>query len=201
MSSEKELNSGSRKRVLLSEQALLGQLFQKSSKGTAMLPSRRLKKSPPSLDVALKTFLSLATTCAPMVRNLAGEPTLRIATSSTLGRYSKRSTKPTKAVTATPAEKGWIVQLHRDVAKDVTDYGLSNTDFTPTLAELVASLEHDPKKFPKKKGKLKDARAADLKYRAVTFRAVFVLNEAARVVRVLSLDPHDAAYEKATRRV
>ena len=72
--------------------------------------------------------------------------------------------------------------------------------FTPTLRELVNALRANPKQFPKKHGKLADARSADLKFENVTYRAVFTLDEAARIVYVLSLDPHDVAYKKAVRR-
>lgn len=79
-------------------------------------------------------------------------------------------------------------------------YGLENPDFSPTLTELIEKLETNPKQFPKKRGKLRHARAAGLKFRAVSFRAVFVLDEEARTVSVLSLDKHDVAYAKAEHR-
>lgn len=98
-------------------------------------------------------------------------------------------------------QKPWTVELHRDVGKDVAGYGLCDPSFSPTLGELIAALEANPKQFSKKQGKLHDARAADLKFKNVTYRAVFTLDEAARLVFVLSLDPHDVAYTKATKRV
>ncbi len=81
-------------------------------------------------------------------------------------------------------------------------FGLTNPAFRPILAELVASLKHDPKQYPKKSGKLADARAASLRYRGrASWRAVFRLDEADRSVLVLSLGPHDDAYDAAKRRM
>jgi mRNA-degrading endonuclease RelE of RelBE toxin-antitoxin system len=81
-------------------------------------------------------------------------------------------------------------------------FGLANPAFRPTLAHLVAELQRDPKQFPKKSGKLANARAASLRYRGrESWRAVFRLDEAKRVVFVMSLGPHDAAYAAAERRM
>jgi hypothetical protein len=67
---------------------------------------------------------------------------------------------------------------------------------------LFAELETNPKQFPKKKGKLKDARAADVSFAdGVTWRAVFTLVEDTRIVKVLSLAPHDVAYDEAKGRL
>lgn len=96
--------------------------------------------------------------------------------------------------------KPWTVELHRQVGKEVAGYGLLNPRFSPTLRELLDALAANPKQFKKKKGKLRDARAADLRFDNTTFRAVFILDEAAHVVFVLSLDAHDEAYRRATRR-
>lgn len=93
------------------------------------------------------------------------------------------------------------MEFHREVGKDIAGYGLCDRRFTPTIRELVDALKANPKQFPKKQGALKSARAADLKFENVTFRAVFILDEAARLVFVLSLDPHDEAYGKAERRI
>ena len=116
-----------------------------------------------------------------------------------------QSTKPTKSGTVTPAAadpaRRWTVQYHREVGKDVTHYGLACPDFNPTLEELVEQLETNPKQYPKKHGKLKEARAASLKYRNVTHRAVFVVIENTRCVRILALEPHDEAYDLAIKRL
>jgi hypothetical protein len=61
-------------------------------------------------------------------------------------------------------------------------------------------LELDPKRFPKKHGRLKGARAAPLTFRGTAWRAVFTLDETARIVRVWALGPHDRAYDEAVRR-
>lgn len=79
--------------------------------------------------------------------------------------------------------------------------GLANPAFRPKLAHLVAELKRDPKQFPKKSGKLANARAASLRYRGrESWRAVFRLDEAERSVYVMSLAPHDDAYDAAKRR-
>ncbi|HEX3671229.1 MAG TPA: hypothetical protein VHT92_05935 [Candidatus Cybelea sp.] len=64
----------------------------------------------------------------------------------------------------------------------------------------MEALEENPKQFQKKKGRLRNARAADLAFQGVTHRAVFTLDEKAREVFVLALDPHDVAYQAATKR-
>jgi hypothetical protein len=72
----------------------------------------------------------------------------------------------------------------------------------PTLRELVASLRRDPKQYPKKSGPLQNARAARVRFRGrEAWRAVFVIDERMRGVNVLSLGPHDRAYEDAVRRL
>jgi mRNA-degrading endonuclease RelE of RelBE toxin-antitoxin system len=120
------------------------------------------------------------------------------------GNSSKRSTKRTKhakrATAAPVANAPWGVKLHPEVGKDVTDYGLADPAFSPTLGELLKELETNPKQFPKKKGKLKNTRAAPLKFKNVSYRAVFDLDETTREVFVFSLDPHDQAYARASRR-
>ena len=59
----------------------------------------------------------------------------------------------------------------------------------------------NPKQFPKKMGKLRNARAAPLRQGKVTFRAVFVLDENAREVILVAFAPHDEAYAQAARRL
>jgi hypothetical protein len=61
-------------------------------------------------------------------------------------------------------------------------------------------LETNPKQYPKKQGKLKNLRAADVQHRNVTFRAVFAVDEVARVIKVLSFAKHDVAYARAVGR-
>jgi mRNA-degrading endonuclease RelE of RelBE toxin-antitoxin system len=73
--------------------------------------------------------------------------------------------------------------------------------FRPTLAELVVALKTDPKRFPKKHGRLSSARAAPLTFRGTEWRAVFTLDEEDRTVTVWALGPHDRAYEEAARRI
>jgi mRNA-degrading endonuclease RelE of RelBE toxin-antitoxin system len=95
----------------------------------------------------------------------------------------------------------WQVQLHRDVAAKFQQYGEQNPDFIPTFADLRNQLAINPKQFEKKQGKLKKARAAQLKRLGDAWRAVFTIDEERRIVRVLSLGPHDEAYAEAARRM
>jgi hypothetical protein len=48
---------------------------------------------------------------------------------------------------------------------------------------------------------LKGVRAASLTFRGTAWRAVFTLDENARIVMVWALGPHDRAYEEAVRRI
>jgi mRNA-degrading endonuclease RelE of RelBE toxin-antitoxin system len=98
-------------------------------------------------------------------------------------------------------QKPWAVELHRSVGKFIARCGISNPRFSPTLGELVDALEANPKQFPKKKGKLKSARAANLTFQNVAYRAVFILDENEHRVLVVALDEHDKAYDHAERRV
>jgi hypothetical protein len=65
----------------------------------------------------------------------------------------------------------------------------------------LQQLATDPKRFPKKTGQLRDARAADLTVQpGVVWRAVFAIDEQQKLVRVISIGPHDEAYRDAGRR-
>jgi mRNA-degrading endonuclease RelE of RelBE toxin-antitoxin system len=102
---------------------------------------------------------------------------------------------------AGPGDHPYAVKFHREVAKVAARFGADSTVFRPTIAELKASLEIDPKQYPKKRGELKDARAAALTFRGgAAWRAVFTITEQTRTVRVLALEPHDDAYRNAKRR-
>ncbi len=125
----------------------------------------------------------------------------QIVNSLTGGRSSPQSTKRTKVALADEgAGERWTVKLHREVAKRVAEGGLSNPDFSPTLANIFSELENNPKQFPKKLGALSNTRAAKMRFRNVTYRLVYTLDETARVVKILSIDAHDQAYIKAARR-
>jgi len=93
------------------------------------------------------------------------------------------------------------VQLHRDVAAKLEKYGEQNPEFIPTLGDLRNELATNPKQFERKQGKLRKARAAPLKWLGDAWRAVFTIDEERRIVRVLSLGPHDEAYAEAARRI
>jgi mRNA-degrading endonuclease RelE of RelBE toxin-antitoxin system len=130
--------------------------------------------------------------------------------SSTRTRSSKPSTKPPgppakkSGATAGAGDRPWRVRLHPKVAKQITGYigGAASPLFRPTIGSIIAALKTDPKQYPKKKGPLKDARAADLRYNdGVTYRAVFTIDEAEHAVDVLALDQHDKAYQVAKNRV
>jgi hypothetical protein len=137
-------------------------------------------------------------------RSLLDVPPLPMMNSSTRGHSSKRSMKRRDAKssdTPEPDVRLWHVELHREVAKLIAKHGEDSVEFRPTLSELLRALETNPKQFKKKRGALRNARAANISYAdGITWRAVFTLDENARGVRVLSLSPHDAAYDEAERR-
>lgn len=165
MSSSSELNGGYRKRSLRNAQALLARQFQKSSPAMATSRSAYSQKSPRSWDATSRNSSNIGPSESTM-QNLSGAQKRRRQSSSTQRSSSTQSTKQTKYDTAVPAgQKAWHVKLHRDVGKQIAGYALSDKRFSPTLRQLIAALEAKPKQFPKKKGKLKDARAAELSFK------------------------------------
>ncbi len=69
------------------------------------------------------------------------------------------------------------------------------------MSALLDALEINPKQYPKKTGELKGRRAAPVVFRdGIVWRAVFEIDEKRRVVRILSLGPHDRAYDDAKKR-
>jgi len=107
-----------------------------------------------------------------------------------------------KSDTPEPDGRPYHVSFHREVAKIVAQHGVDSELFRPTIGELITALENHPKKFEKKRGKLKDTRAAEVQFSdGVAWRAVFLIDEDRRAVRVLALGPHDAAYADAQRRI
>lgn len=73
----------------------------------------------------------------------------------------------------------------------------------PLLDEIVAThipaILRDPHKAGKpKKGDLAHVRAYDLKAKGVAYRLVYEVE--GDVVRFIAIGPHDAAYERASRR-
>lgn len=95
----------------------------------------------------------------------------------------------------------WTVEFATSAAREIRGYGLDDPRFRPTLRELVDALKQHPLQFPTKRGKLEGARAASLRFAATSWRLVFVVNLSLHRVRVLSVAPHDAAYDRAKRRI
>jgi hypothetical protein len=159
----------------------------------------------PTHSASLSTSSSLrCAQLALMTLSWLVVPTPLTKSSSTPTASSAPSTKRPGATSSgirEPDGRPWRVKFHREVAKIIAKFGEDNVVFRPTIAQLQQQLEIDPKQFPKKKGQLRNARAAELAYAGVTWRAVFTLDEEGRVVKVLSLDAHDVAYERARRRV
>jgi hypothetical protein len=200
MSSSSERSMDTHKRSSPQEQVSPDRPSQRSSLGTVTSPSGFSKRSHSFSDVG-STNYSLPDACVPMMQSLNAERTLRKASSSMPGRSSAQSTKQTKYDTVVPVgQKRWLVKLHREPGKDVANYGLCDTTFSPTLGELIGALEANPKQFPKKKGRLQDCRAAPLTFKGKSYRAVFTLSETARTVFILAIDAHDEAYGKSMRR-
>lgn len=120
---------------------------------------------------------------------------------------SKRSNEPSKK-SPSPAEEvrrlkevPWKVELHPAVAKFVVKSGWHNPEFSPILHEIRESLKANPKRYATKVGKLKDARAAKLRYRGDQWRAIFVIDEDTRTVRWFGLGKRADVYEKTERRL
>lgn len=110
--------------------------------------------------------------------------------------------KPPRLATPEDARpRRWAVEFASSAAREIRGYGLDDSRFRPTLRELLEALKQNPLQFPTKRGKLKGARAASLRFAATSWRLVFVVNLSQRRVRVLSIAPHDAAYDRAQRRI
>lgn len=125
-------------------------------------------------------------------------------------RFSTPSTKRRGATlktvsnaSAAPDARRYRVELHPRVAKTVALHGgLGTALFRPSLNAALDELEIDPKRYPKKQGRLRAARALPLRYsQSVVWRMVYTIDERARVVRIVGLGPHDRAYEEAERRI
>jgi hypothetical protein len=110
--------------------------------------------------------------------------------------------RPNQNDTAERDVPEWIVSFHPEVLKLIAKHGLDSPLFRPTLGQLISRLERDPKRFAKKQGRLRRARAADIRFAdGAVWRAVFVLDESTRRVFVCALAPHDVAYNEAERRI
>lgn len=125
---------------------------------------------------------------------------------STHGKSSPQSTKQRAGKsndTAAPGDRLWSVKFHSQVARTIVAHGGPNSKaFRPMISKLIDELERHPKRFPKKKGVLEDARSAELIFAdGVAWRAVFTLDARTHVVKVLALGPHDAAYRDAKHRL
>lgn len=126
--------------------------------------------------------------------------------SSTRGPSSPRSTRLQDERSNDTAELAghlWTVKLHPKVAKTIAAHGGEDSGkFRPTIGALISALENNPKQFTKKHGQLRDARAAEITFaKGAVWRAVFVVDAATRIVKVLALGPHDEAYIDAKRRI
>lgn len=102
-----------------------------------------------------------------------------------------------------PADQRWRVEVHAKVADAIGENGGPRSNaFRPRIAEVFESLAHDPKRFPKKQGKLSSARSVKIVFSGrVAWRMVYAIDERCRSVHVLSLAPHDKAYLEAERRI
>jgi hypothetical protein len=158
MSSTNEPNTESLKQILPGEQVSLDRPYQKSSPATPppMSPSKSSKRLPTSLDAA-SVSSSIRVLSEWMKMSSCAAPTLQGVNSSTRTTSSTRSTKPTtKYDTVVPADQSpWVVELHRQVGKEVAGYSFLDRRFSPTLRELMDALRANPKQFRKKKGNFK----------------------------------------------
>lgn len=182
MSSSNAPNEGSPKWNSPNARASRDRQFRKLSVAKATLLSACSRNSHAFSD-ARSEISSSAVPRQQTTRNSSAAQKRLPQNSSMPMRSSTQSTRQTRFDTVVPGgQKPWHVKLYRDVGKLVAKIGLEDRRFCPTLRELVDALKANPKQFPKKKGKLKDARAAELSFKGVTFRAVFTLNEGTREV-------------------
>jgi len=188
----------------------LDQLSPESSAASATSKSMSSNESPtPSGSLSPISLFQRAQKAWPTRRSLAVPP-MRAKTLSTQTRSSKPSTKPQgppakeSGATADAGDRPWRVRLHPKVAKQIAGYsaGTASPLFRQTIGAIIEALKTDPKQYGKKKGTLKDARAADLRYNdGITYRAVFTIDEGEHAVDVLALDPYDKAYQVASNRI
>jgi len=137
----------------------------------------------------------------PKSRAEQQRPTTITSTLMLSSQQWKKRRDQLSSATPAPADRPWRVSFHPQVAKVISNYGLDNTVFRPTLGELHKALQSNPKQFEKKRGTLRDLRSAALSYAdGIAWRAVFSLDEGARIVRVRSIAPHDVAYKEAKNR-
>src|SRR5579875_3479224 len=140
MFSTNEPNDDYRRASLQSVRASLDKPFQRSNPVMATLRSMSSHGSPPFSDAVSTSSLRLVL-LGWTIRNWLGGLMRRPPTSSRPASCSRQSTKHTRCDTAVPAGRRlWTVAFHRDVAKDVASYGLSNPRFAPTLGELIEAL-------------------------------------------------------------
>lgn len=177
-----------------------GRRSRKLNRAMAMFVSACLRRSPQCL-VAKSGIFSRHNRMKPVSQKFVDGRKRPTANSLMQTSFSTRSTKSTEFDTAKLVDRDpWRIKFHREVAKFVGGYGLSNQRFSPSLRELVEALRSDPKQFPAKKGALRGMRAARLTFQDVAFRAVFRVDDGKRTVYVLALGPHDVAYRDAARR-
>jgi hypothetical protein len=183
----------------------LDQQYPESNVVPAMSGLTSYNASPMHSDLELPTFSFSLAQRLWMTQSSVVAPSLLTMSSSMPRRSSKPSTKRAEtksSATVEPDDLRWRVSFHREPAKVFARYTLIDPVFRPTLGDLVSALAADPKQFPKKQGRLKSCRAAEVVFQNGTvWRAVFTLDDAAKTVKVLALGPHDAAYRDAEGRV
>jgi len=97
---------------------------------------------------------------------------------STRTRSSKLLTiepPPNSSETESGGERQpYKLRFHRDVSAVIEEFGVKSSRFRPKLDSLLAALRTDPKQFPLKVGKLKNHRAAKVRFNRTTeWRCVF----------------------------
>src|SRR5947209_12989992 len=170
--------SGCRRSSSQCAPAFHGPRFRESNEPKQTLGSTLLSGSLGRSGSTSLTYLNRGVTKSPTNPNSLLAETMRTSSTPELSLMpSRRQTENRSNDTATREGPEWRVKLHREVAKTIARYGGINSELLrPTFGDLILALEIDPKQFPKKHGKLGNARAVEIRFNdGVEWRAVYVL--------------------------
>ena len=99
-----------------------------------------------------------------------------------------------------PPRNGWTDEYHREATKELLR--LASTDArSERLRSVIADILLDPYRNAKKKGRLKDCRAARVALTGVQYRIVYEIDEIRHVVRFWCVAPRERVYDIVKRRL
>jgi mRNA-degrading endonuclease RelE of RelBE toxin-antitoxin system len=124
----------------------------------------------------------------------------RHAPNSSKGKTSGQRSKKLKPQEKVPVPKPWTDQYHPAAAKEVVQ--LSSTgDRRPSVKDAIADVLLNPYANSKKAGSLKNCRAKVFSLDGVQYRALYELDEKARIVYFWCVAPRERVYGVAKNRV